>query len=203
MRLIGMPDSPYVRRVAISLKLLGLAFDHEAVSVFRHYDRFRTINPMVKAPTLIADDGTVLVDSSLILDYAEHLVDPARRLLPTVLPDRLRALQVIGAALVACEKTVQLVYENMRPEDKRLASWTTRVDEQLCAAWDRLEAHAAAAPQWLLGGPLTQADVTLAVAWRFTQFALPGRVDPGRYPAIAAHSARAEALPEFVSTPLE
>jgi len=40
MRLIGMLDSPYVRRVAISLKYMGLAFDHEPVSVFRDYDTF-------------------------------------------------------------------------------------------------------------------------------------------------------------------
>ena len=45
MRLVGMMDSPYVRRVAITMRLLGLAHDHDQVSVFRHMDRFRAINP--------------------------------------------------------------------------------------------------------------------------------------------------------------
>ncbi len=51
MLLIGMLDSPYVRRVAISLQCRGLAFEHHSVSVFRHVDEFRAINPVVKAPT--------------------------------------------------------------------------------------------------------------------------------------------------------
>lgn len=50
--------------------------------------------------------------------------------------------------------------------------------------------------------------MTVAVAWRFTQFMhadcpLLQRIDAARYPALAAFSARAEALPEFVSTPLD
>uniref|UniRef100_UPI0019533B88 glutathione S-transferase N-terminal domain-containing protein n=2 Tax=Pseudomonadota TaxID=1224 RepID=UPI0019533B88 len=67
MKLIGMLDSPFVRRVAISLRLLGLPFEHAAVSVFRGFDEFQRINPVVKAPTLVCDDGTVLMDSTLLL----------------------------------------------------------------------------------------------------------------------------------------
>ena len=71
MKLIGMLDSPYVRRVAISAKRLGIDLEHESVSVFRHFEQFQQINPVVKAPTLILDDGVVLMDSTLILDYLE------------------------------------------------------------------------------------------------------------------------------------
>ena len=71
MKLIGMLDSPYVRRVAISAKRLGIALEHQSVSVFRHFEQFQQINPVVKAPTLILDDGVVLMDSTLILDYLE------------------------------------------------------------------------------------------------------------------------------------
>ena len=82
MRLIGMLDSPYVRRVAVALKFLGLPFTHESVSVFRHFDHFASINPVVKAPTLVTDAGVVLMDSTLILDYAERLAVAERRLAP-------------------------------------------------------------------------------------------------------------------------
>ena len=50
MQLIGMLDSPYVRRVAVSMKLMGIDFEHQSVSVFRNFDRFREVNPVVKAP---------------------------------------------------------------------------------------------------------------------------------------------------------
>ncbi len=46
MHLIGMLDSPYVRRVAVSLQLLGLKFEHRPVSVFRAFDEFHAINPV-------------------------------------------------------------------------------------------------------------------------------------------------------------
>ena len=68
MQLIGMLDSPYVRRVAVSLQLLGLPFEHRSISVFRTFEQFQQINPVVKAPTLVCDDGTVLMDSTLIID---------------------------------------------------------------------------------------------------------------------------------------
>lgn len=58
MQLIGMLDSPYVRRVAISLQLLGLEFEHRSLSVFRGFEAFSRINPAVRAPTLVCDDGT-------------------------------------------------------------------------------------------------------------------------------------------------
>ncbi len=81
MRLIGMLDSPYVRRVAVSLQLMGVPFEHLSLSVFRTFAQFQEINPVVKAPSLVCDDGTVLMDSTLILQYAEALTHP-RSLIP-------------------------------------------------------------------------------------------------------------------------
>ena len=74
MQLIGMLDSPYVRRTAIALRLMGLPFEHRSLSVFSTFEQFRAINPVVKAPSLVCDDGTVLMDSTLILDYAAEKV---------------------------------------------------------------------------------------------------------------------------------
>jgi glutathione S-transferase len=206
MQLIGMMDSPYVRRVAISLGVLGLPFEHQSVSVFRHFDAFAKINPVVKAPTFITDDGTMLVDSSLILDYLDHVSPPEKRLMPADAGDRLKALSLIGFALAACEKTMQNVYEvNLRPAERQHQPWIDRVQSQLFAAYDHLEQAIAGREGngWLFGERMLQPDITLAVVWRFQQFMLPELVDPARYPALAAFSKRAEALPEFVAAPLE
>src|SRR5438445_12721595 len=108
MQLIGMLDSPYVRRVAISLQLLGLRFEHKSVSVFSTYEQFRQINPVVKAPSLVCDDGEVLMDSTLIIDYAEALAAPHKSLMPAGITERQHALRVIGLALAATDKGVQL-----------------------------------------------------------------------------------------------
>ncbi|MBS9477894.1 glutathione S-transferase [Ancylobacter radicis] len=204
MHLIGMLDSPYVRRVAVSLRLLDLPFTHEAVSVFRHYDRFAAINPVVKAPTLVTNDGIVLIDSTLILDHVERLADPARSLVPADIAAHARSQRIIGLSLAACEKAVQIVYEReLRPEEKRHQPWLTRITGQLAAACRLLDAEIAPAEGWLLSERPMQADVSTAVAWTFIRHMVPDEVPADAYPAIARLAARAEALPAFIAFPHE
>ena len=204
MQLVGMLDSPYVRRVAISLKLYGLPFEHRPLSVFRQVDEFRRINPLVKAPTLVCDDGEVLIDSSLILDDLEQLAPQERRLMPAGGPARRRVLRLLGIALTACDKTVQVVHERqLRPPEKLHQPWLDRLQQQIAAAYDLLEPAVAQARPWLLGEGMTQADVSVAVAWRFTQFTIADLVPAQRYPRLSAYSARVESLQPFQQTPLD
>ena len=199
MQLIGMLDSPYVRRVAISLQLLGLRFEHRSVSVFRQFDEFQAINPVVKAPSLVCDDGQVLMDSSLILDFAEALAAP-RSLMPSALDMRQRALRTIGLALAACEKSVQLVYEQqLRPSDKQHAPWVDRVTGQLLAACEQLEAQITRHP-WSKH-TMDQAGISTAVAWTFIQAMLPQVIAAHRFPALVTWTAQAEQRPEFRAAP--
>ncbi|HKX42477.1 MAG TPA: glutathione S-transferase family protein [Burkholderiaceae bacterium] len=207
MQLIGMLDSPYVRRVAISLQLLRLPFEHRSVSVFRQFDEFSRINPVVKAPTLVADDGGVLMDSTLILDYAEALAAErasSRSLMPGQAAERQQALQLVGLALAACEKSVQIIYEHtLRPAEKQHAPWLTRVHGQLAAALEAMDTTLARKPLACTSADIDQAGVSCAVAWHFiTQSeTLSATVSTARYPALQAHSQRAETLPEFRRAP--
>ncbi len=201
MQLIGMLDSPYVRRAAVSLRMLGIPFEHRSLSVFRDFDAFREINPLVKAPTLVCDDGCVLVDSSLIIDYAETLA--GRSLMPSDPGARRDALRLIGLGLVVCEKAVQHFYEHKRSADLRDASWLQRVHGQLrdaCALLDDA-LHTAPANHWLCGETPTQADISVGVAWTFTQIVAAEIVSARDYPAFAGFAARTERLPEFAALP--
>jgi glutathione S-transferase len=196
-----MLDSPYVRRVAISLRLLGLPFEHRPISVFRAFEEFRRINPVVKAPSLVCDDGEVLLDSTLILEYAEALAAP-RSLMPKSLPQRQHALRLIGLALAACDKTVQIVYErSLRPAEKQHEPWVERVSGQLRAACGELEAELRRSPLAATSEDITQAGVSVAVAWYRIQAAVPDVVAAEDFPLLCEHSARAETLPEFLAAP--
>jgi glutathione S-transferase len=202
MRLIGMMDSPYVRRTAISLRLMAIPFASERVSVFSHYETFASINPVVKAPTLVTADGVVLMDSSLILDYIERLLPPERRLTPSTVAEHARALRIIGLALAACEKTVQIVYERtLRPAEKQHQPWLDRVRGQVLSAYDLLERELGTGEDWLFDSRLSQPDITTAVAWRFTGDTIGDVVKAGSYPALSRFSKRAEGLPEFLAWP--
>ncbi|HQV16597.1 MAG TPA: glutathione S-transferase C-terminal domain-containing protein, partial [Denitromonas sp.] len=78
----------------------------------------------------------------------------------------------------------------------RWLDWSGRLSEQLRASYELLEAEFGDTA-WLCGDNVTQADVSTAVAWRFTQSKLPGVIDPANFPRLAAHAAAAEALPAF------
>lgn len=201
MQLIGLLDSPYVRRVAVSLQLLGLPFEHRPVSVFRGFDAFQAINPVVKAPTLVCDDGAVLMDSTLILDYAEALAAP-RSLMPADVVARREVLRLLGLALAGCEKAVQIIYERaLRPAEKVHQPWVLRVRGQMHAAFDALEGELRRSPQPLAPGAITQAGLSIAVIWHFMQQALPEEVDGTRHAALGAFAAAAELLPAFRAAP--
>ncbi len=198
MKLIGMLDSPYVRRVAISLELYGVPFEHQSLSVFSTFDEFSQINPVVKAPTLVLDDGTVLMDSSLILDYLETLAPADKKLLPQAPADRAHDLQRLGLALAACEKSVQIVYEhNLRPAEKLHAPWLDRISGQLLAAYSLLE------KQLGDGEALNQANLTAAVAWSFSQFTVASVVKEDAFPNLKRLAERLEQHPAFKKYPIE
>ncbi|AVJ22241.1 glutathione S-transferase [Pseudomonas sp. PA-1-2A] len=199
MKLVGMLDSPYVRRVAISLDLYGVDFEHQPLSVFSTYEQFASINPVVKAPSLVLDDSTVLMDSSLILDYFEALAPTDRKLLPQQASARAQDLQLIGLALAACEKTVQIVYEhNLRPAEKLHEPWLDRVTGQLLAAYSALEKRLAHAPD----AGLTQGAISAAVAWSFSQFTVASVVNAEAFPHLQRHAGRLEKHPAFKRYPI-
>jgi len=193
MRLIGMLDSPYVRRVAISLDLLGIAYEHVNLSVFGDFDAIEAVNPLVKVPTLVTNDGVTLMDSTLILLHAEAL--SGHRIMPA---GDARALAAIGLALAAAEKAVQIVYERrLRPAEKQFAGWLTRVERQVRGGFRALDA--ATDPD----GALDHAGVTTACVWRFATDMIGDIITPAAHPALAALSAQAEATEAFRRRPPE
>jgi glutathione S-transferase len=202
MQLIGMLDSPYVRRVAISLQLMGIPFVHQSISVFRGFAQFVRINPVVKAPTLVCDDGGVLMDSQLILQYAEAQAGVKRSLMATSGPELQRALRAIGLALAAADKAVQIYYERIiRPADKTHPPWVERQTAQMRAAFAGLETEMQRHPSTVTSATIDQAGVTAAVIWHFTLQVLPDVVLPSDFPTLQQHSLAAEALPEFIAAP--
>ena len=206
MLLIGMYDSPYVRRVAVSLNLCGIAFEHGNWSVGADFEHIRQYNPLVRVPTLVLDDGEVLLESSALLDYLDELVGPQRALLPRVGRERRTALKLMAIAVGAADKAREQVYERaFRPPEKRHEPWLARCRTQMHGGLSELERHASerGTGRWLLGEQLTQADITTVCAFTFLTDALGLSTHTAPYPALRALAGRCEALPEFQSTRAE
>lgn len=200
MLLVGMLDSPYVRRAAIIGTLLDVAFEHRSVSVFRHMDAFRAINPLIKAPSLVTEGGVVISESLLII---QHFEDVAGRSLRPVEPvSRERDLSLTGIGIVAADKAVAIEYERKRPEAQRYAPWQERIAAQLHTALDLLDV--AARDGALTAGPeLLPSDIAAAIAWGFCRFVIPEFAPEERWPHLAQQAAACEALDVFKAWPID
>lgn len=202
MLLIGMFDSPFVRRVAVSLKLLDLPFEHANWSVGRDFARIREYNPLGRVPTLVLPGGEALFESAAILDHLDELVGPSRALLPGVGPERRQALNLMAMATGAAEKGVQQLYERVfRPEAKRHQPWVDRLRLQMTGSLAAIERYMAGRQEpWLVGRRMGQADITAVCAFTFLNDALGVASDAAVLQSLGALAARCEAMPAFAET---
>ncbi|MBS0463046.1 MAG: glutathione S-transferase family protein [Proteobacteria bacterium] len=198
MILIGMFDSPFVRRVAVSAELLGFNFEHRSWSVGKDFDRIREYNPLGRVPTLVLDSGEALVESGMILDWLDEQAGPERALLPGSGKARRDAQRFIAMTVGTVEKGIHLIIERVfKPEDKRHAPWVERCRVQIhggLTELDRLCAAAGDSP-WLLSEKISQADVTLACYCTYLRDAVP--LELSAYPALHERVRRCEALAAF------
>jgi glutathione S-transferase len=197
MMLIGQYDSPFVRRVGIALNTYGLAFEHKPWSTFGDADRIAKYNPLRRVPTLVLDDGTVLIDSLAILEALDERVGPAAAVLARAGAQRQDLLRISAFAAGAAEKAVSLLYERVLRE-AAFPMWVERCRAQVSETLDLLEAERAGRKTtWLFDEALSHADVILATMTRFISEPLAAEFDWTRWPALKAHSVRCEALPAF------
>ena len=196
MILVGQYDSPYVRRVAVSLRLLGFEYRHDTRSVFADFDAMRKVNPLGRIPSLVLDGGETLIDSAAILDWLDETVGPERALLPRSGAERRRALRLIALATGAIDKAGAATYERViRPAHLRWPDWVERCRTQAAGAIEALGAE-----PWPAGARLDQAQITTACMIRYVRMADPALMPVGRYPSLDALAERAETRPEFRAT---
>jgi glutathione S-transferase len=197
MILIGQYDSPFVRRVAIALRLYGLLFEHKPWSTFGDGDKIAAFNPLRRVPTLVLDGGEALIESGSILDYLDELVGPEKAMIPARGPERRHQLRICALASGLGDKSVSLVYESaLRKEQLKL--WVDRCEAQITGALDVLEKERVAAKTpFLFGERIGHSDIIVTCVLRFTHEAHPQLYNASRYPALSAHAARCEALPAF------
>ena len=137
MILVGQYDSPYVRRVAVSLRVVGFDYEHDTRSVFADFDAMRQINPIGRIPSLVLAGSEVLIDSASILDWLDQTVGPERALVPPGGAERRRALRLIALATGAIDKAGAAAYERIiRPSAFRWPEWIDRcVTQATSAIW--------------------------------------------------------------------
>lgn len=205
MILIGQFDSPFVRRVAIAMRLYGIAFEHRPWSTFGDAEKIAAYNPLRRVPTLVLDSGEALLESAMILDYLDDRVGVDKAMIARAGEARWKHQRISALATGLADKAVSLLYERVLRKDRQLELWIERCTSQISGVLDLLEQERAAVttPYWY-GERIGHADIAVACVLRFVGEAHPALFD-ARYPALKAHAERCEALAPFqeIVQPLE
>jgi len=196
--LIGQYDSPFVRRVAVTLHCYQMPFERRVLSVFTDFNAMLAINPLGKVPVLQLDDGERLFDSRAILDYLDSRVAVGRRLVPASDPERRAVLRIDAVATGLAEKLYERGYEFARRDPaKRDLAIVARVERQIDSALSWLEKLAPS--PWLLGDRMSRADITAAIAFTYLIEKHRSFLERRPSPVLEAHCRLCEALPQFAA----
>ncbi len=200
MILYGLMDSPFVRRVAVTLEHYGLPYERRALSVFRDSEAMLAINPLGKAPALRLDDGELLFDSQMIIDYLDTRVAPETALTPPAGRERRDVLRVVTVALGLGEKSVGLNGElRRRAADKIDPAAVARHETQIASALTWLETTLRG--PWMMGDAMTQADVTVVAGIGHLRNRHPALHTAAETPRLDDLVATAEELAPFKRAP--
>ncbi len=167
MKLIGGYNSPYVRRVAVTLGFYDMPFAREDLTPFGDdKPEVRKYNPLARVPALVLDDGETLIESGSIIDHLDTMVGPDRALTPASGPARRQVLKLVSIASGATDKLVSALYEHhLRPKEMVYRPWVDMCDRQVRDGFQWLDSQLTG--DWFVADRMSQADVTTAVFWQF------------------------------------
>lgn len=199
MVLVGQYDSPFVRRVAVTLHHYDMPFTRNTMSVFGDAKDMRKINPLIRIPSLILDSGETLIDSVAIIDMLDEMAGPTRALVPTHGPVRRTILQATALAQGTAEKAGQIVYERFFHTGASLSKeWEGRCQSQLAAGMDLLESRCGS--PWYFGSDMSHADVMTGCLIGYLNLRLPESFPADQYPALHGLALHCERQEEFVKS---
>jgi glutathione S-transferase len=198
MKLIGRYDSPYVRRVGVTLHVLGQQFEHLQLSPFSQAIELRKHAAIGRMPVLILDGGETLIESSAILDHLDEIAGSRAALIPAKGPERRKSLKILACATAACDKAIAINYERRRPAEWIFQHWIERCRAQLDAALAELESFHLELPNHRR---LQQTEITAACAYAYIRRVEPDAIRVTRYPWLESLSAACETRQQFLACP--
>src|ERR1041385_3088281 len=172
MILRSSPPSPFGRKVKLALGILGLENEvtTEKADPTDASDSLRQQNPLGKIPALIIEDGTVLYDSPVILEYLDGRAGGGK-ILPKDAKARIAALTLQALCDGILDAGILLVYEGRwRPPEMAVQKW---LDDQRGKVQRAMAVLQAAAPK--LGGIPNVGEITLACVLGYGDLRFEGK----------------------------
>jgi glutathione S-transferase len=194
MKLYHHPLSPYAQKVLIALYEKDVKFSSEIVNMMDPVAKaaYAKVYPLAKVPLIIRDDGWLIPESSIIVEFLDQHA-PKPRLIPEE-PDKARQVRFLDRMmdLYCTESSATIFMNGLKPGDRRNPEAVTQAHSRLDVMYDFL-AKRLEGKTWLFGESFTMADCAAAPALNYLQ-----RMHPftDRAPMVA-YLARLTARPSF------
>jgi len=196
MKLRYSPTSPFVRKVTVTLHETGL-FDGVEMIATNVSDPASDIakdNPVGKVPALIADDGTVYMESAVICAWLDSLHD-GPKLIPAEGPARWHALRLQALCDGILDGAVGRIQETRRPAEKQWDGLHERRRTATARTLDLLESEADG-----LGDEANAGTVALGCALGYLDFRFADENWRDGHPRLAAWYGKFATRPSMRAT---
>src|SRR5215468_2693562 len=197
LTLRSSPASPFVRKISIAASLLGLEREitTEIADTMNTGDSVRQQNPLGKIPALVLEDGVVLFDSRVILEYLDHRAGGGK-IIPKDAAARFAALRLQALADGIMDASILVIYEGRwRPAERHEPKW---VDHQAGKVTRALASLEAAPPA--IDAPPNVGQITLACALGYRDFRFAGTWRKDHPRLVAWLDQFAARVPAFAAT---
>jgi glutathione S-transferase len=196
MLLYNSPVSGNCYKVRLLLAHLGIEYERRDVSVVDRSNRpdlLGGLNPALRVPTLVLDDGRSLGESGAISWYFGE----GTRFVPDDPYERAQVLQWMFFEQYDHEPAIAVVRFWLAYSGRPRADFADRLDERVAAGYRALDAleRQLAGRLWVVGEGMTLADIAL---YAYTHVAGEGEFELERYPAIGAWLERVAREPGHV-----
>ncbi|MBB5018526.1 glutathione S-transferase [Chitinivorax tropicus] len=197
MKLIASLTSPYARKVRIALLEKRLDCELIVDIPWEADTHVPDYNPLGKVPVLVADDGEVFYDSSVIVEYLDSVLSQPSLLPPPGL-EAVRTRKLAALADGLCDAAVAIFLERKRPPAHQSVEWVSRQQRKIDAALATLER--AADDTWLIGGRLSLADIVAGCALGYLDLRLTEIDWRARHPRLHSYFDRLMTRESFLQT---
>ncbi len=199
MKLFGTPGSPFVRKVRLVLEEKRIPYEYVLAPAATRETMVWPLNPLGKIPVLAGDDGRVVYDSPVIVEYLDGLAsDP--RLLPQAFSDRIEVKRWEALGDGIAEATVLISHDYRKPVDKRESeAWyekqRQKIHRGLAAMVQELGNR-----EYCYGNTYTLADIAAGFALEYLDQELPEFGWRKLYPSLGQLAERLGARESFRKT---
>ena len=200
--LIGRFLSPFVRRVAVTLNYLNIAFERQVLSAVDDVTAIERSNPIGRVPALILPNGATVIDSAAILDYLDEQVGADRALIPSTGEQRRHALYLLALICGTIERAMVANAERRRPPEKQIEDRLQRLLRQTRQGFIALDKELAN-KDWFIDQCMLQPDITTAVGFSFVRHIFPQLIADNEMPQLQNLTARCETLAAFKSSAID